>query len=276
MAEFLGQYWYSDFSGKTIELADQGSRSFHAEKEAAYDTGLRNGIYQQTDDTQTRVNEQNQHCHVMCNSYYTAYFTRAGKDCLTVLDMLRQGRKREFMLNVEALAYLHELPLSKATWQILQDWRSETVVGEDVFLKELDMCLPGLNQQQRNTILSAMAVSVDHAERGVSIVQILVCDDAPQFKRLTCWLALCWGHEVPHYKKLALLVSYHQILLKDSLTRFWMFYGQPLTYRQYPNHRKRYDWKQSLKPCSVLTAGTMSWASASQKLVQTKTHSCWY
>lgn len=74
-----------------------------------------------------------------------------------------------------------------------------------------------------------------HAERGVSIVQILVCDDAPQFKGLTRWLALCWVHEGRHYKKLTPQVSYHQNLLKDFLTRFWAFYDQLLAYRQDPS-----------------------------------------
>jgi len=58
------------------------------------------------DDTPTRVNGQNQSCHVICNPLYTAYFTKPGKDRLSVLDVLRQGRKREYLLNAEALAYL--------------------------------------------------------------------------------------------------------------------------------------------------------------------------
>ena len=80
--------------------------------------------------------------------------------------------------------------------------RELLVMDEVIFLKELDERLPGLNPQQRNTILSAAAVSAYHVETGVSIVQILVCDDAPQFKWLTGWLALCWVHEGRHYKKL--------------------------------------------------------------------------
>jgi len=235
IAEFLGNAGVQISEGKVSNLLIKNQERFHDEKEAVYETGLRSSIYQQADDTETRVNGQNQHCHVVCNQYYTAYFTRPRKDRLTVLDVLRQGRKREFVLNVEALEYLKELPLSKAAWQILLDWRSEMVMDEAIFPKELDERLPGLNPQQRNTILSAAAVSAYHVETGVSIVQILVCDDAPQFKWLTRWLALCWVHEGRHYKKLTPQVTYHQILLQDFLKRFWIFYDQLLDYRQHPS-----------------------------------------
>jgi hypothetical protein len=34
-------------------------------------------------------------------------------------------------------------------------------------------------------------------------VELLICDDAPQFKLVTDELSLCWIHEGRHYKKLA-------------------------------------------------------------------------
>jgi len=153
---------------------------------------------------------------------------------LTVLDVLRQGRKRIYLLNVEALAYLEGMPFSKETRRILEDWRSETVMEEATFIHELDTRLPILNKQQRGAVLSAAGVAAYHAERGVSIAQTLICDDAPQFKWLKRWLALCWIHEGRHYKKLEPVVALHQTLLKDFLTRFWAYYDQLLEYRQRP------------------------------------------
>jgi len=103
---------------------------------------------------------------------------------------------------------------------------------EATFLHELDVRLPILNKQHRSAVLSAAAIAAYHAERGVSIVQTLVCDDAPQFKWLTRWLALCWVHGGRHYKKLEPVVALHQNLLNDFLTRFWAYYDQLLEYRQ--------------------------------------------
>jgi hypothetical protein len=232
--EFLENIGIQISKGTLSNLLVKGHEEFHAEKEAVYQAGLASSTYQHIDDTSTRVNGQNQSCHVVCNPYYTAYFTKSGKDRLSVLDVLRQGRKRIYLLNVEALTYLAGMPVSKETQRILEDWRSETVMDEETFIHELGIRLPILNKQHRGAVLSAAAVSAYHAERGVSIVQALVCDDAPQFKWLTRWLALCWIHEGRHYKKLEPVVALHQTLLKDFLRRFWAYYDQLLEYRQHP------------------------------------------
>jgi regulator of replication initiation timing len=232
--EFLENVGIRISKGTLSNLLVQGHEDFHAEKEAVYEAGLESSSYQHLDDTPTRVNGQNQYCHVVCNLLYTAYFTKPSKDRLSVLDVLRQGRQREYLLNAEALAYLDGMPFSKETRRILEDWRSETVMEEEIFLHELDMRVPILNKQHRGVVLAAAAVAAYHAERGVSIVQTLVCDDAPQFKWLTRWLALCWIHEGRHYKKLEPVVALHQTLLKDFLTRFWAYYDQLLEYRQRP------------------------------------------
>ena len=232
--EFLENVGIQISKGTLSNLLVNGHEDFHAEKEAVYAAGLASSSYQHVDDTPTRVNGQNHSCHVVCNPLYTAYFTKPSKDRLSVLDILRQGRKRAYLLNVEALAYLDGMPFSQATRCILEDWRSETVMEEEVFLHELDTRLPILNKQHRGAVLSAAAVAAYHAERGVSIVQTLVCDDAPQFKWLTRWLALCWVHEGRHYKKLEPVVALHQNLLKDFLTHFWAYYDHLLAYRQRP------------------------------------------
>jgi hypothetical protein len=232
--EFLENVGIQISKGTISNLLTKGHEDFHAEKEAVYEAGLESSSYQHLDDTPTRFNGKNHYCHVICNPLYTAYFTKPGKDRLTVLDVLRQGRKRIYVLNVEALMYLNGMPFSKATRCILEDWRSDTVIEEEIFLHELDIRLPGLNKQHRSAVLSAAAVAAYHAERGVSIVQTLMCDDAPQFKWLTRWLALCWIHEGRHYKKLEPVVALHQSLLNDFLTHFWAYYDQLLEYRQRP------------------------------------------
>ena len=71
--------------------------NFHQEKEDIFDAGLQ-GSYQQTDDTSARVNGKNNHVHMFCNPFFTAYFTRPKKDRLTLLEILCQGELK-FSLN---------------------------------------------------------------------------------------------------------------------------------------------------------------------------------
>ncbi len=221
-------------AGKVSNLLIKRQESFHAEKDAVYAAGLESSPWQQTDDTLTRVDGQNQHCHVVCNPVYTSYHTRARKDRLSVLDILRNGRKRLFRLNEEAMGYLVSIPWSKAAWRKLQSWKSEQDWEEAAFLERLEEGLPRLSKQQRKTLIDAAAVAAYHAQRDYPVVQALVCDDAPQFNWLGEEKMLCWVHEGRHYKKLTPVVGLHRELLDDFLKDFWEYYHQLLDYRQQP------------------------------------------
>lgn len=225
--------------GEVSDLLIKKQDGFHAESDAVYEAGLRSIPWQQTDHTETRVDGQNQHCQVVCNPVYSSYHTRPGKDRLTVLDVLRQGRKRIFRLNEEAFGYLEKMPLSKAAQRILPKWRSEKVLDEAAFVKRLDATLPNLNIQQRTAILGAAAVAAYHAERGVPIVDTLVCDDAAEFNWLTRTRMLCWVHDGRLYKKLEPSIALHRGQLEDFRKSYWEYYDQLFAYREKPTAQKR-------------------------------------
>jgi hypothetical protein len=220
--------------GELSNLLIKDRAGFHAEKDAVYEAGLRSSPWQHLDDTQTRVDGQNQHCHVVCNPVYTAYHTRPTKERLTVLDVLRNGRPRVFRLNREALGYLENVQLSKAARHALLDWSSEQDLDEPTFSGRLDGLLPDLGRQQRKAIMDAAAIAAYHAEPDVPVIQALICDDAPQFNWLTRWMMLCWVHEGRPYKKLTPVIPLHRELLDDFLKHFWQYYDQLLIYRQAP------------------------------------------
>jgi len=67
------------------------------------------------------------------------------------------------------------------------------------------------------------------------VIELLICDDAPQCNRLTAALALCWIHEYRHYKKLIPRIPYHRELLDSFKESFWELYRKLLAYRQNPN-----------------------------------------
>src|SRR5260370_35393704 len=79
------------------------------------------------DDTGTRVDGVNWHCQVICNPLYTAYFTTERKDRLTVIDVLRNQRKRVFRLNDEAVAVVRQFAVSERTGEQLRQlpWDQE-------------------------------------------------------------------------------------------------------------------------------------------------------
>jgi hypothetical protein len=82
----------------------------------------------------------------------------------------------------------------------------------------LDEHLPKLGEQQRKWIKDALAIAAYRTQQIWPIVELLLCDDAPQFNWLTDLLALCWIHEYRHYKKLTPHIDFHRQLL-DAITR---------------------------------------------------------
>ena len=222
-------------AGELSNLLIKHQAGFHAEKAAVYAAGLGSSPWQHLDQTSTRVAGVNQQCHVVCNPLYTAFFTTASKDRLSVLDVLRNLAARTFRLNAEAFELLHVLGLAQRVLIQLQALPHEQTFSETELLAMLDQLAPALGPLQRQHILEATAIAAYHAQLEFPVIQLLLCDDAPQFNWLTGELALCWVHEGRHYKKLAPYVPQHQQLLAEFQKQFWDFYDQLLAYRQQPS-----------------------------------------
>src|SRR5882672_3905081 len=234
VAELLRSVGVQISDGQVSNLLIKDQAAFHAEKAALYQAGLASSPWQHLDDTSTRVNGQNGYCHIVCNPLYTAYFTTATKDRLTVLDVLTNYRPRRFLVNAEALGYVEMYGLSAVRRRQLAQVPCGVILDEATLQGLLEVHLPGLGPQQRKWILDALAVAAYHAELEFPVVRLLVCDDAPQFTLVTEELALCWVHEGRHYKKLVPYVSRHRALVEDFVQRFWTYYDQLLTYREQP------------------------------------------
>jgi hypothetical protein len=220
--------------GEVSNLLIKNQATFHAERDALYQAGRASSPWQQLDDTSTRVNGQNGYCHIVCNPLYTAYFTTAAKDRLTILDVLTNHRPRRFLVNAEALGFMAACGLLAVRRQQVEQLPAGTIVDEATMLALRAEHLPGLGPQQRQWILDATAVAAYHADVELPVVRLLVCDDAPQCTLVTEELALCGVHEGRHYKKLVPYVPYHRLLVENFVQRFWTYYDQLLAYREQP------------------------------------------
>ena len=199
---------------------------FHDEKSDMYKSALEVSSYQQIDDTCSRVDGRNWYTHIVCNPLYTAFFTTERKDRLTVLDVLRNFEPRSFLFNEETFDLLKKLKVSKKNFLVLNAATPEKVLTEDEILAFLSDVFPDLckGSLQHTKIMEAAAIASYHKETGMPIVELLVCDDAPQFKLLTYLLSLCWVHDGRHYKRLSPIVPVHQEQLTAFMERYWKYY----------------------------------------------------
>lgn len=156
-----------------------------------------------------------------------------------MLDVLRNGRPRTYLLNDEAEGYLARVQVAGVTRRRLRRLPRDTVLDEPTLLGLLDEQVPGLGAQARKWVLDALAVAAYHAQTEGPVVRLLLCDDAGQFTWLTEELALCWVHEGRHNKKLDPFLPLHRAELERFLTDFWAYYDELLAYRQQPTAAER-------------------------------------
>jgi hypothetical protein len=210
--------------------------AFHAEAAAVTTAGLASSPWHHLDDTATRVDGANRHCFVLGNPLYTRYRTRPGKDRLTVVDVLRDGRPRTFLLDAAAQTRLDDLQLAARTRQALTRFPRDTVVDEATLASWLGEHLPGVGVQAAKAIRETLAVAAYQAGRDGPVVRLLVGDDAGQWDGVTAeGRALCWIHAGRHFKQLTPCVPQHWTLLDDFLERFWAYYRELLAYRERPS-----------------------------------------
>ncbi|MFQ5888134.1 MAG: transposase [Candidatus Hydrothermarchaeales archaeon] len=65
--------------------------------------------------------------------------------------------------------------------------------------------------------------------------KIMISDDAKQFLFVAALHALCWLHEIRHYRKMSPFLESHRAKLIDFLTEVWEFYEMLKEYKKSPD-----------------------------------------
>ena len=209
---------------------------FNQEKKDIFRAALENTPYHQIDDTTVRVNGKNQYSQIFCNPYYTAFFTVPRKDRLTILDLLLCGRERRYCFDLKAFCLMSDFKVAKKVTDQLLNLTGDKEISEAEIQELLEKIFKdGKGKNTKTRIMEAAAIAAYHRQTSVPVVDILLADDAPQFKKITAELALCWIHEGRHYNRLDPIVPCSVDALKDFKTRFWDFYGDLLNYKNDPD-----------------------------------------
>jgi len=219
-------------------LADHTGQ-WHDEALAIHRAGLTSSDWQATDQTSTRVDGQNEVCHVLGNACFTSYHTRPGGTRQDVLAVL-WGQEPVFRLNDDALAWLAGTSLSprlQARLLLLLPWERDLSAAE--LARRLEDGGVQLRAQQRQQVADALAIAAYHAQTAVPIVRWLLSDDATVYHDITDAHALCWVHDGRHYAKLSPVVPHHQALLADFRREYWAFYREVVAYRAAPSVAER-------------------------------------
>jgi hypothetical protein len=215
----------------------QGIDLFHQEKDEIVAAGLQSTCFQQIDDTGARVHGEQFHTHILCNPFYTAYFTTPHKDRLTVLKILFRGDELKYLFNSAAFELMKTFRVPNKIINYLRT----TCEGKSLAEQELNLVLQELPTKNRNReqldrrIQESAAIAWYHLQDESPAIKVLLSDDAPQFSHIGQHQALCWIHAGRALKKLNPLVPVYRELLEDILTKFWDYYRQLENYQKQPD-----------------------------------------
>jgi hypothetical protein len=235
LAEWFGNMGVRISAGEISNLLVTKQESFHEEKAAIYDAGLRSSPWQHLDATSTRVDGKNQYCHVVCNPLYTAYFTTPQQDRLTVLSVLRSLREPVYRINDEALSFLQQCGVQARAIERVGRIQRDVDLSEKEWQAQVEQHAGFLKERHRRYLQEAAAVAAYHAAVGYPVIRLLVVDDARQFKLLTQERGLCWVHEGRHFKELEPHFAQHRQMVEDFRKQYWDYYRELLAYRERPD-----------------------------------------
>ncbi len=234
IGEFLENFDVHISAGSLSNILTNTAKTFENEFHDLFTAGLASTPYQQTDDTSARVQGKFWHTHIVCNPYYTAFFTRPRKDRLTVLEVLQNTSDPRFRLGQTTLQLLRAEFNLPRKWRLALEQLGEVELNKPSLDELLDGWFGAGNQQVRTAIEQTAATVYYQRQTRVPVVETLVCDDAKQFKSITDHLALCWIHAGRHYEKLSPVVSRHAELLDAFQERYWDYYAALGRYRDGP------------------------------------------
>ncbi len=205
-----------------------------AEATAMAEAGLAATLWQQVDHTATRVNGDDQQCHILTTPLATVAHTRPRKDRLSTLDSLRNNHPRTFLWNVDAEALLLQHGISAGVRRNLEQSPQNTVLDEPTLPLLLDTHVANAGRTQRQWIVESLALAAYRAATDEPVVQLLLSDGVPQLGEICAAQSLCWVHDGRHDKKLRPRVALHADALRDFLKDHWAFYHALRTYQEVP------------------------------------------
>jgi flagellar biosynthesis/type III secretory pathway chaperone len=220
--------------------APNNMQPFIDEKNDLFQVALEVSPFIQIDDTGCRVNGTGRYVQILCNDFFTAFFTVPRKDRLTVLDILRNFEPRCFIFNNDTFDFLEIFNVSSKLINKIRDKTDATVYDEGRLNDLLNQLFPNPKQGKNLRLRISEAAAIAHYHQGNDheMVNILVADDAPQFKLLTAYLVLCWIHMGRHIKKLNPIVPKFRDELEEFQKKFWSYYSKLKEFKKSPDEAK--------------------------------------
>ena len=226
-------------SGSLQNILSENRETWIKEKQDIIKSGLQ-GDYTQTDTTGAKVAGELWHTHILCSDNFMSFSTLEGKGRKHLLYAL-QGEPENglsFIYNDVTEKYLNHFKISKShKKQLASIYENQGILTEFEFKKKTTELMPDLVSKPTtfNWVCDSFAFGYYHWQEDYSKVNILISDNAPEYKLIGNRQGLCWIHDARNYNKITPFVKYHQQLVEDFQRTYWKFYKKLLDYKDKPD-----------------------------------------
>lgn len=225
-------------AGTISKIITQDIAPFHDEKTDIVDAGLASTDYQHLDDTGSRVNGKNHHTHILCNPFFTAFFTLPKRDRLAAIEVLSNGNLL-FCINEDAYQLMANLGLSDKRLQQLKELNlTSDLMTKAAMDAHIKLLFPNPHKHPTSQKIIREAAALIAYQQFTGKTRILLTDGALQFQMITEHQLLCWIHEGRHYKKLNPILWTNRELTEKFRALFWNFYRELLQYKKSPTDKE--------------------------------------
>lgn len=256
-------------TGKISNIITKDVEPLHQEKKDIVDAGLASTDYQHLDDTGSRVNGKNYHTHILCNPFYTAFFTLPKRDRLAVLEVLSNGNLL-FCINNDAYQLMTQMGLSdKRLIELKRLNIPSDLMTRDEIKTRTQSLFPNPHKNQTSQKIICEAAALIAYQQYALKTNTLMTDGALQFQMVTQYQILCWIHEGRHYKKLNPLLLHNRALLDAFLKSFWDFYRELRQFKKAPTAQKSVQLSAAF---DTLFSQKTGYQDLDDRIAVTKTH----
>lgn len=223
-------------TGQIDRLLNEGHDPFHQEKDELLPAGLEVSRHIHTDDTSARHAGRNGYANHIGNELFATFTSSDSKSRVNFLQVLL-GPQRYYLLNLDALYYLEAHGVHVAVRQRFQEAAEAwTVFGNDAAWQEW-LAEQSLNGEQSRLFTEATLWAALLQQDIVT--EVIVSDDAPQFKIIWFWNGLCWVHAERGVNRMVPLNERQRRAQERVQDQIWGFYQKLKSYREDPQKRAK-------------------------------------
>ena len=173
-------------------------------------------------------------------NFYSIFSTIPGKSRLDLLSVLQGQPKEGILLKYNIIAgrfFQHYNVPSVVQDGIEQLFKQKAIIGKKEFETMPSEMLQKLRQKKSlyKLVVESLAFGYYFEQTDYPAPEVLMSDDASEYKLLAPSRMLCWIHDARFYNKLTPYVDYHRKELEEFKQRYWKFYDLLKKYKQNPS-----------------------------------------